>query len=214
MIEAELVELGQEVSVREAVWRVSEQVPRHPIVVADIVVLGDQSPAWGQDSGDLGEGNSPLRHMVQHGEVEHSVERRVWIWESGDVSDLDGDAVAVTAQPSLGSVDHSRIEVDRGDCSSAEEINFACNAFTGPASDIEDSESVGAAAQLDQLGADLLTEASRSCSACDVQGLGLVHPHLKTLRPCDLRSPGTRWRAASDRYETVTSARREHLDAA
>jgi len=61
-------------------------VARQPIVIGDVVVLGEEDPPDHQHAGDVVHGRLPVGDMVKDGEVEDNVERLVRVPDVRDIA--------------------------------------------------------------------------------------------------------------------------------
>ena len=136
--ETDTLYLIEKLGIRETIWRVLKEVAGQPIVIGYVVILREESAPNLENSGYFLEPCFPVRHVMQYREVEDCIERSVVVWKVRDVTVYDYHPTPVLGEPTTGSLDHLRIEVDRSNATRSEILDLSYNAFARSAADVED----------------------------------------------------------------------------
>jgi hypothetical protein len=150
---------------------------RHPVVIRDVVVLGEESAAGREHTNDLPQAISPVRNVVQDREVENCIELAVRRAQRCDVARRDRNAIAVCPQTAPCPVNHCRVEIDGRDARGTEQVELTRHALPGSTTHVQPRKALRSSAELDESGDDTLTESLGTKPAPDVRGLRSVHAH-------------------------------------
>ena len=96
--QTDLPYLIEKLGIREPIWRVLKEVARQPTMVGDVVILREEPALILENSGDLLKPIFPVRHVMQHSEIEDRIERSVLVGKIRNVTFHDSCSTSVFGQ--------------------------------------------------------------------------------------------------------------------
>jgi hypothetical protein len=162
-------------------------------MVGYVVILREESAPNLENSGDLLKPIFPVRHVMQHREIEDRIERSILVGKIRDITFRDSCSISIFGQTPLGTLDHLRIKIDGNNATCTKVLNFSCDALAGTATNVEDIEPFSTSTKGNELRDHVLPQSLSPQTTIDVNGLRPIH--LSPEKLYDLSAPRTRRRS-------------------